>query len=66
MAQNSVTQPFDMLGFANALLRGVVQSERDIAKGQRERRLLREQRLRLAARSDEALTYSPSNPEERF
>ena len=44
MAQNSVTQPFDMLGFANALLRGVVQSERDIERGQRERRLLREQR----------------------
>ena len=44
MAQNSVTQPFDMLGFANALLRGVTQSERDIERGQRERRLLREQR----------------------
>ena len=34
----------DLVGLAHSLFRGVTQSDHAIAKGQRERRLLREQR----------------------
>ena len=44
MAEQQYTVTTDLVGLAHSLFRGVTQSDHAIAKGQRERRLLREQR----------------------